>query len=171
MMNHSRVLLLGFATLVALASSTLLPGDSSQSSRDGSRRATYAVPEDHLYKSPIQMAVSRDGRRLFVTCENSGEVLVIDTTVRRVVNSVKTGKSPFGVALSPDESRLYVSNRWDDNVTVVNAGSMEVIGRIPVGDDPHDLVTDETGRYLFVANLGTDDVSVIDTADFKEIKR
>jgi YVTN family beta-propeller protein len=155
----------------ALAFSKLLPVDSSQPSRDGSRRETYAVPEDDLYKSPIQMAVSRDGHRLFVTCENSGEVLVMDTTVRRVVNSVKTGKSPFGVALSPDESRLYVSNRWDDNVAVVNAGSMEVIGRIPVGDDPHDLVTDETGRNLFVANLGTDDVSVIDTADFREIKR
>ena len=68
------------------------------------------------------MALSKDGRRLFVTCENSGEVLVVDTGTRRVVSSVKTGKSPFGVALSPDESRLYVSNRWDDNVTVVNAG-------------------------------------------------
>jgi len=171
MMSHSRILLFSFATVFALASSALLPGDWSQASRDASRRATYAVPEDDLYKSPIQMALSRDGRRLFVACENSDEVLVMDTTVRRVVNSMKTGKSPFGVALSPDERRLYVSNRWDDNVTVVNAGSMEVIRQIPVGDDPHGLVTDETGRYLFVANLGTDDVSVIDTADFKELKR
>jgi len=161
----------GLVTLVALASTNLLPGDSSQASRDGSRRAAYAVPEDDLYKSPIQMALSRDGRRLFVTCENSGEVLVVDTGLRRVVASVKTGTNPFGVALSPDERRLYVSNRWDDNVAVVNAGSMEVIGLIPVGDDPHALVTDETGRYLFVANMGTDDVSVIDTSDFKEIKR
>ena len=77
------------------------------------------------------MALSKDGRRLFVTCENSGEVLVVDTGVRRVVGSVKTGKSPFGIALSPDESRLYVSNRWDDNVTVVNVGSMEVIRADP----------------------------------------
>lgn len=162
---------MGLAILVALASSHLLPGDSSEPSRDGSRRATYAVREDDFYKSPIQMALSRDGRRLFVTCENSGEVLVIDAGVRRVVSSVKTGKSPFGVALSPDERRLYVSNRWDDNVAVLDLGRMEVVGLIPVGDDPHELVTDETGRYLFVANLGTDDVSVIDTADFKEIKR
>jgi YVTN family beta-propeller protein len=171
MMSHSRILLLGLAVLVALASSNLLPGGSSGQSRDGSRRANYAVPEDDLYKSPIQMALSRDGRRLFVTCENSSEVLVIDTGVRKVVSSVKTGNNPFGVALSPDESRLYVSNRWDDNVAVVNLGTMEVIRLIPVGDDPHDLVTDETGRYLFVANMGTDDVSVIDTADFNEIKR
>jgi YVTN family beta-propeller protein len=171
MMSHSRVLLSGLAVLIALAFSSLLPGDPPRQSGDGSRRATYAVPEDDLYKSPIQMTLSRDGRRLFVTCENSGEVLVVDTAARKVVASVNTGKSPFGVALSPDGSRLYVSNRWDDNVAVVNVARLEVIGLIPVGDDPHDLVTDETGRYLFVANLGTDDVSVVDTADLKEIKR
>jgi YVTN family beta-propeller protein len=171
MMSHSRILLFGLAMLVALASSNLLPGDSSGQSGDGSRKAAYAVPEDELYKSPIQMALSRDGRRLFVTCENSGEVLVLDTGVRKVVTSVKTGENPFGVVLSPDESRLYVSNRGDDSVTVFNAGSMEIIRHIPVGNDPHGLMTDETGRYLFVANMGTDDVSVIDTGDLTEIKR
>lgn len=170
-MSNSRILVSGLAVLLALASSNLLPGDPPKQSRDGSRRATYAVPEDDLYKSPIQMALTRGGRRLFVTCENSGEVLVVDTGARKVVSSVKTGKSPFGVTLSPNESRLYVSDRWDDNVTVVNAESMEVVQAIPVGDDPHGLVTDETGRYLFVANMGTDDVSVVDTAESKEIKR
>lgn len=160
-----------FVTLVVLGSSSLVTGGSPRQSSDGSRRAAYAVPEDDLYKSPIQMMLSRDGRRLFVACENSGEVLVVDTGTRRVVAGVKTGKDPFGLALSLDESRLYVSNRWDDNVTVVNAASMEVIGQIAVGDDPHGLVTDETGRYLYVANMGTDDVSVIDTTESKEIKR
>ncbi len=171
MISQSRILLSGVATLLLAAASHLLPGDSSGQSREGSRRAIYAEPEDALYKSPIQMALTRDGRRLFVACENSGEVLVVDTGARRAVSNVKTGQSPFGVALSPDESRLYVSNRWDDNVAVVDLGRMAVIGTIPVGDDPHDLITDETGRTLFVSNLGTDDVSVIDTAGLKEIKR
>jgi YVTN family beta-propeller protein len=171
MMSHSRVLLFGLATLVAQTSSHLLPGDSSKPSRDESRRAADAVREDGLYKSPIQMVLSRDGRRLFVTCENSGELLVMDTGARKVVSHVRVGTSPFGVALGPDESRLYVSNRGDDNVMVLDVGRLEVLRLIPVGDNPHGLVTDETGKYLFVANLGTDDVSVIDTEDFKEIKR
>ncbi len=170
-MSRSRYLLLGLAMLAALASSNLLTGKPPGQSGDGSRRAAYAVPEDDLYKSPIEMALSRDGRRLFVTCENSGELVVIDTGLRKVVSSAKAGKSPFGVALSPDGSLLYVSNREDDNVTVFDAATVGVIRQIPVGNDPHGLITDETGRYLFVTNLGTDDVSVIDTRDFKEIKR
>jgi len=171
MMSDSRIFLSGIAALVALASANIVPGDAPAPTRDGSRKAAFAVPEDDLYKSPVQMALTKDGGRLFLTCENSGEVLVVDTGARRVVSSVKTGKSPFGVALSPDESRLYVSNRWDDNVAVLDPGRLEVLGLIPVGSDPHGLVTDETGRHLYVANLGTDDVSVIDTGDFKEIKR
>src|SRR5512137_2260436 len=104
MSKQSRILLLGFATLILATASHLLPGDTSGQSRDDSRRAIYAEPEDALYKSPIQMSLSRDGRRLFVACENSGEVLAIDTGARRIVGSVKTGQNPFGVALSPDES-------------------------------------------------------------------
>ena len=34
------------------------------------RRAEHAVPADSLYKSPIQLLLSKDGRRLFVACEN-----------------------------------------------------------------------------------------------------
>lgn len=171
MFHRFRIRLIGLWLLIAMASSALLTGGAPRQSADGSRRADYAVPADELYKSPVQMALSRDGRRLFVTCENSGEVLVVDTGFRKVVAGVKTGENPFGVALSPDERRIYVSNRWDDDVTVLDAESLEIIGRIPVGDDPHGLVTDETGKYLFVANMGTGDVSVIDTGALREIKR
>ncbi len=171
MMSRSKTLVSGLAVLIAVASVPVLPREMSGPPQNGSRRTSYAVPEDDLYKSPIQVTLSKDGRRLFVACENSGEVLVLDTSARKVTGGVKTGKSPFGVALSPDESRLYVSNRWDDDVTVINAATLEVIKRIPVGDDPHGLATDETGSYLFVANMGTDDVSVIETVGFKEVKR
>jgi len=170
-MKHSRILFFGIAAVVALASFNRLPGDSMQFSRDGSRRAQYAVPEDDLYKSPVQMALTKNGRRLFVSCENSGEVLVVDTSLRKVTDSVRVGKHPFGLALSPDESLLYVSNRWDDNVSVVDMARMAVTRSIPVGVDPHGLVTDPAAKWLYVANMATDDISVVDTAASKEIKR
>ena len=158
-------------SVIALASFNRLSGDSAQFSHDASRRAQYAVPEDDLYKSPIQMAITKDGRRLFVSCENSGEVLAVDTSLRKVSGSVKVGKHPFGLALSPDESRLYVSNRWDDNISVVDMACMAVTQSIPVGVDPHGLALDPTGNWLYVANMATDDISVVDIAASKETKR
>jgi YVTN family beta-propeller protein len=159
----------GLAALVSARG----PADESGPTwlKDGSKRAQYAVPEDDQYKSPIHLLLSKDGSRLFVACENSNEVLVVDTGQGKVTGSVKVGAYPFGLALSPDESRLYVSNRRDRTVSVVDLARMDAAQTIPVGGDPHGLVTDATGASLYVANLSTDDVSVIDTRSFKEVKR
>jgi YVTN family beta-propeller protein len=132
---------------------------------DGSLRHLYALPEDDLYKSPIQMVMSLDGKQLFVACENSNEVLIVDTDRHAVAGSIPVGRHPFGVALHPDNTRLFVSNRYDDTVSVVDLASRKVIETIPVGDDPHDLITDQAGEFLYVTNTGTDDVSVIDLRD------
>lgn len=138
---------------------------------DGSRKARHAVSEDYEYKSPIQLAISRDGQRLYVVCENTNEVLVVDPRKKKILGSVAVGEHPFGIAFSHDERSLFVSNRWDDNVSVVDIGTMHVVRTIPVGDDPHGLTTDRSGRHLYVANLATDDISIIDTEGFAEVKR
>jgi len=127
-----------------------------------SRRARYAVAADSLYKSPIELALTRDGRRLFVACENTDQVLVVDTGRGRVRDSVAVGREPLGLALSPDERRLYVAHRWDNDVAQIDLASMRVEKRIAVGDDPHQVAVGADGRRLFVANTGTHTLSVVD---------
>jgi YVTN family beta-propeller protein len=117
------------------------------------------------------MAISRDGNRLFVVCENTNEVLVLDPKNKKIVHAIPVGDHPFGIAFSPDESYLFVSNRWDNTVSVVDMETMKVVRTFPVGDDPHGLVTDRSGGYLYVANLATDDISMIETEGFTEVKR
>lgn len=168
--NSRGRLLSGSVTLVVLLFCLLsLFAQSRPGSVDGSKRELHAVAADDLYKSPIKLALYGD--RLYVVCENTDEVLVIDTGERTVVDGFKVGKHPFGIAVRPDERRIYVSCRWDDNVTVVDMESKEIIKVFPVGDDPHDLATDDSGKYLFVSNLATNDVSVVETDGFSEVKR
>ena len=165
-------LFFGILGVVVLFSTiTTLSAQSTAQKTDGSRRAQYAAPEDDLYKSPIQMEISKDGKILYVVCENTNEVLVVDTESRQVIDKIEVGGFPFDAELSPDEHRLYVSNRWDDSVSVVDMDSMKVVHTFPVGDDPHGLVTDTSGKYLYVTNLATDDISVIETENFTEVKR
>ena len=161
---------------VVVLALVLLTFDSSQGERaDGTpgytRRHLYAVPEDDEYKSPVQLLLSPDGRRLFVACEGTDEVLVVDTRKRRVVAQIPVGNEPFGMVLSPDGRLLYVSHRWDNDIGVVDLESMQVVRRFPVGDDPHALILNPDGRYLFVPNLGTNDLSIIDLETETEVKR
>jgi YVTN family beta-propeller protein len=138
--------------------------------KDFGRRAEYSVPEDGLYKSPVQLLLDGAGRRLFVACEGTHEVLIVDPRKRRVEARIATGREPFGMALSPDESLLYVSHRWDNDVAVVDLATESVDRRFAVGDDPHQLALSADGRFLFVPNLGTNSLSVMAAETGAEVK-
>jgi YVTN family beta-propeller protein len=90
------------AILAALACCTVFwpAAPSSDTWVGGSWRDRHAVPADDEYKSPIQLAISRDGKRLYVVCENTDEVLVVNPKSGKVEGSVGVGDHPFGLASS-----------------------------------------------------------------------
>jgi YVTN family beta-propeller protein len=56
------------------------------------------------------LALSADGRILYVLDQGNWRVVVIDTATRRVIASAPTGVDPIALALSPDGRHLYVAN-------------------------------------------------------------
>jgi len=126
---------------------------------------------DELYKTPVTLTTSPDGKRLYVVCEHSNSVVVVDTATRRVIREITVGRRPHDIAVSPDGAMLYVTNRMGDNVSVIDTASGEVAGEIGVGAEPHGVILDQTGRRLFVLNTGENTISVIDAHGLTEIKR
>jgi YVTN family beta-propeller protein len=123
------------------------------------------------YKTPVNLALSPDGRQLYVACEASNSVIVVDVEAHRKLAEIQVGGQPNDVAFSVDGRRAYVSNRLDDSVSVVDVAERRVLRTIAVGDDPHGLLTDRRGTYLYVVNTAEDTISVVETATLKEIKR
>jgi YVTN family beta-propeller protein len=129
-----------------------------------------ALVKEH-YLSPIEMAVSPEGHLLYVVCQDSDEVRVVDSESGKVVASIHVGHIPRGIALSSDARRLYVTNAWSDTVSVIDTASREVVQTLPTGFEPIGVVVDKGGTTLYVANRLSSDVSVIDLATGQEIKR
>jgi len=123
------------------------------------------------YKTPLNMALRPNGKELYVACEASHTVIVIDAVARRKVAEIEVGRHPSDVTFSPDGRRAYVSNRLDDSVSVIHVAARKMLQTIPVGDEPHGVLTDRSGKHLYVLNTSADSISVIDTASLKEIKR
>jgi YVTN family beta-propeller protein len=127
--------------------------------------------EPPRYKTPLNLALSPDGRELYVACEASDTVIVVDVAARQVAAELATGGQPTDVAFSPDGRRAYVTNRLDDSLAVIDTQARRVLQTLPVGDEPHGVLTDRSGRFVYVLNTAADSVSVIDTLSLREVKR
>lgn len=123
------------------------------------------------YASPLEVLLSPDGSRLYVLCQQSKEVRVLDAASYAVIKNITVGGVPRGFSLSPDGARLYVTNSWDDTLSVIDTRALTVTATWPVGAEPSSVVEDQAGTRLFVANRISNDVSVLNAQTGAEEKR
>ena len=126
---------------------------------------------DDQYLSPSEMAFSPDGRLLYVVCERSDQLLVLNARQGVVLQRIRVGHIPRAVAVSPDGRQVFVTNSWDDTVSVIDSATGSVTCTIATGAEPYGIVVDHAGKTLYVANRISSDVSLIDLASGVERKR
>jgi YVTN family beta-propeller protein len=127
--------------------------------------------DDVDYASPLELLLSPDGARLYVLCQQSEEIRVLDAASFSVIKNIAVGRVPRGFSLSPDGARLFVTNTWDDTLSVIDTRTLTVTATWPVGAEPSSVVEDRAGKRLFVANRISNDVAVLDAATGVEQKR
>jgi YVTN family beta-propeller protein len=157
MIRHSRILIL--FVLAALASAGANPADVNLANRESP------------YLSPGELAISPDGRRLFIVCERSGELRVVNTQTGKLVKRIAVGHVPRGLSVATDGKQIYVANSWADTISVIDAQKLETVRTLPTGFEPISAVADRRGEILYVANRLSNDISVIDLRSGKETKR
>lgn len=123
------------------------------------------------YASPLELLFSPNGTKLYVLCQQSQEVRVLDSTTFTRIKNIPIGGVPRGIALSSSGDRLYVTNSWDDTVSVIDTASLAVMSTWHVGAEPSAVAADRDGNHLFVANRLSDDVSVLNAQTGEEEKR
>lgn len=110
---------------------------------------------------PNDMALTKNGRYLFVANANVNSVSVIDTKKRKVLENLTAslypnapaGTTPNGVALSKDGKTLYIANADNNDLAVFDVshpGHSHSIGFIPTGWYP--TCVRVNGNILYVSN-------------------
>jgi YVTN family beta-propeller protein len=120
--------------------------------------------------STHDLALSRDGARLYATNLASGRLSVIDTRGLETIASIYTGKRCHVVALTNDNRQAWVANIGEDTVSIVDTTTFRVVGTIAVGHGPAGLTFSRDGNFAYVSNQGDKAVAVVDTASLKVIK-
>jgi YVTN family beta-propeller protein len=165
--DHARVLA---AALAAAGVVLVIAGASGESQRSTARPS---LTGEHLvYASPVEMVFSRDGARLYVLCQGSNELRVLDPhRAFATIKQIAVGHVPRGFVLSPDGTRLFVANSWDDTISVIDTRALAVSATWNVGAEPSSVAEDPSGRFLFVPNRISDDIAVLDAKTGAEAKR
>jgi YVTN family beta-propeller protein len=107
---------------------------------------------------PERVAVSRDGRRLYISEEDAARLAVMDAVRGRVMATVAVGREPEGVRISPNGRWVLVTSEEDNTVTVVDAKTNAILGTAKVGRRPRDLAVSADSRTAYVS--GEADASV-----------
>ncbi len=123
------------------------------------------------YKSPVNLAFRPDGREVWVACEASDSVVVVDAARRVKTAEIPVGGQATDVVFSPDGSKAFVTARLNDSVNVIDVATRKLVQTIFVADEPHGVAVAPDGRTLFVMGTAFDAVSVVDLATGKETKR
>jgi YVTN family beta-propeller protein len=80
--------------------------------------------------APHTLGLGPDGL-IYVTCENSGNVAVIDRGTNKLVDAVDVGSTNcHRLIISPDGQRLYTENEEDATISVVDLSRRKLIGKI-----------------------------------------
>jgi DNA-binding beta-propeller fold protein YncE len=95
--------------------------------------------KNHSLSTPLDMAVTTDGRTLFLAAFGSSKIGVFDTAALenntfdpRTISSnyiPVSGGGPSGLVLDEARGRLYVMTRFDNSVKVIDLASKQEIGQ------------------------------------------
>ncbi len=79
---------------------------------------------------PRSLALSKDGKSIYVSEQTKGQLLVVDAASRKIVHSIMLGESPEAIYTSPDGKWLATSaivrGTWPSPTTAQNAMSPTV---------------------------------------------
>jgi len=114
---------------------------------------------------PAGLALSTDGRTLYVAENLADSLAVIDVSTGAVVQRLATGRYPYGVAVTPDGS-VCVTN-WGASTLSLFApagnGRLNAATLVPAGRHPSALILNKNGTRAFIASGSTDRITVLDT--------
>lgn len=102
---------------------------------------------------PEQFDVSHDGKRLFISNEDSARVTVLDTS-GAIVGTIPVGHEPEGVRMSPNGKWALVTSETDSTVSIIDSSSLKVLKTVQVGQRPRDVAFTPDSKTAYVSGEG-----------------
>lgn len=148
-------------------------GPDAHAGHDGGGHGMEPPAPGDIGCSPTWAQPSPDGRRVWVACNKSSELIEIDVAEWRLLRRIPAGDGIYNLAITADGSRIVATNKRGQSVSVFDAESGRELARIPTTRRVvHGAAISADDRYAFISNEGVgSEKSTVDIIDLRALRR
>jgi DNA-binding beta-propeller fold protein YncE len=123
-------------------------------------------------KTPSHMAFDDGSQFVFVTLQDSNEVMAISLGTQKIVWVMPVAATPAGIVMSPDNRYLLVACMGEGVVEVIDWRAQKSVRKVPTATAAHNLQPKGDGRHFFVSNRSVDgSISLLDTQTMTVVEK
>ena len=116
------------------------------------------------YVSPHTLKLAPDGL-VYVTCENSAVVAVIDPKTHKMIDAIVSGSTnAHRLIISPDGKFIYTENEEDAEVSVIDLPGRKLVDKIKTPHPLAGITITADGKTIIVVDDEAPGLFLIDTA-------
>jgi len=123
-------------------------------------------------KTPSHLYIDTKSSVLYISLQDSDELMAVDLNTQAVRWKVKVGKMPADIFLTQDDKHILVALTGDKVVEVydVSGAAPKLVKRLPTGDGAHSFRSMGDKRHVLVSNRAENTISKIDLQNFSVVE-
>jgi len=122
--------------------------------------------------------LSKDKKTLYISCWGCDKIILFDTKLRTVRQSIAVGDNPNEIIINKKNTHLFVANANDNSVSIIDLATNKVIETLnaalypnaPSGSTTNGLALSADDKTLYIANADNNCLTVFDISKIGESK-
>lgn len=151
----------------------------------GKEQGYTGIPEEEHHegmKMPMNMAgitcmptwaqPSSDGKRVYVACNKSNEIVEVDAKTWRLLRRIPAGNGVYNLGVTPDGKLLLATNKRDASVSIFEIASGKELARLKTKRKVvHGVAVSPDNLYAFFTVEGVgEEPGTVEIVDLREMK-
>jgi len=117
----------------------------------------------HAGSDPEEFALSKDGRNIYISNEDTKTASVINIASGKLEHIVPVGQEPEGVTTTPDGKQFYVTCEAGGDIYVVDTSSYSAVAHFKVNGRPRSIAFLSSGGIGFIPSESAGELNIIDS--------
>ncbi|HXJ41908.1 MAG TPA: beta-propeller fold lactonase family protein, partial [Bryobacteraceae bacterium] len=120
--------------------------------------------------NPEQLALSKDGKLVYVADQEADGLSTIDLASGQVLNTLQTGEEPEGVTITPDGKFVFVTSEDEGTITQIDTALAKVVKQVKACNHPRTVIPTPDSAHVVIACESDGNILVMDVTKLEPLQ-